>query len=433
MFFAFLFISWLQQSTGEVNLPKGTVVEVSTELKLPDGAHDLVIRGNGARLRAVSNFEGRALLSCLNCRNLTIYGLILEGNRDAAPASELPPYDKTFAQSTLRSGLLVERGQGIEIRDCRFEQIAGFAVLVSAARNVKLNALDIASSGGKNANGFNNTTGGILLEDGTSGFIVEHCRVGNVSGNGIWTHSRYGSKRNSDGVISENRFETIGRDAIQIGHATRVQVVHNTGMHIGFPVPLVDQRGGGTPVGVDTSGNVDQCVYAENRFEEINGKCIDLDGFHDGEIRGNQCLNRGKPENYPYGHFGIVMNNTNPDMRSESIRITGNTVEGMKFGGIFVIGRNHTITGNTLTRLNQAHCNEEAARFGCLSFANQPDILRTGIYFGGGAERPDPANANQVTGNTIQGYGMKEHCFGFAPSVLAKNQTIEKNVCQTQP
>ena len=62
----------------------------------------------------------------------------------------------------------------------------------------------------------------------------------------------------------------------------------------------------------------------------------------------NTCTNKLAREAYPYGHFGIVFNNTNPDMQSEAVRVIGNVIDGTKFGGIFVIGRGHTIQGNRL-------------------------------------------------------------------------------------
>ena len=89
------------------------------------------------------------------------------------------------------------------------------------------------------------------------------------------------------------------------------------------------------PVAIDTAGNTDRSVYSNNRFTGINGKCIDLDGFHHGEVTGNVCVNQR--------NFGIVMNNTNPDMQSEGITIADNTIDGGLYGGIFVIG-----TGNKL-------------------------------------------------------------------------------------
>ena len=47
---------------------------------------------------------------------------------------------------------------------------------------------------------------------------------------------------------------------------------------------------------IDTAGNVDRSIYTrQSVFDEINGKCIDLDGFHDGEVRGT-CAQSWAPE-----------------------------------------------------------------------------------------------------------------------------------------
>ena len=124
------------------------------------------------------------------------------------------------------------------------------------------------------------------------------------------------------------------------------------------------------------------------------------------------------------------MNNTNPDMQSVSIVITGNRIEGMKYGGIFVIGAGHTIRGNTLLRLNTAHCSESGA--GCTYFAGEPDLLRTGIYFGRRAERAAATRGNRIEDNTITGWKMNERCLGFAPGVLRSAQQIGRNHCVSE-
>jgi len=148
------------------------------------------------------------------------------------------------------------------------------------------------------------------------------------------------------------------RDAIQVGHATGVTVAGNVARRIGFPAAIVDVENYGFPAAIDTAGDVDHSLYENNQLEEINGKCIDLDGFHDGVVRGNTCTNRGKPEDYPFGNYGILFNNANKDMRSQNVHVTGNHLDGMKYGAVFVIGIGHQITGNTFTRLNTAHCPE---------------------------------------------------------------------------
>jgi hypothetical protein len=205
-----------------------------------------------------------------------------------------------------------------------------------------------------------------------------------------------------------------------------VRVENNRGRMIGYPTEDVDPDG--QPVAVDTAGNVDKSSYRNNQFEEIDGKCFDLDGFHDGEVSGNTCTNDEVVKEYPYGNFGIIMNNTNPDMQSRNNRILNNTMDGEKFGGIFIIGEGHTVTGNHLKRLNLAHCNEPGP-INCAAIAGQPEILRTGIYLGAGAERPDAAKGNTIENNEISGYGMSRHCIGAAPGVKLTDNTIAKNEC----
>ncbi len=424
----------LVRGAGVVRLPAG-VVEVSTELRLPAEADGFELAGHprGTILRAAAKFRGRALLVAAGGRRIRLRDLTIDGNRGAvATPAGLPPGDVPFARFSTANGVLADSVDRLTISNVRFREIAGFAILVARSRRVDIERVTVESSGGRQPNGRNNATGGILIEEGTAGFQVRDSVFRHILGNAVWTHSLYTSPRNSDGRISGNRFETIGRDAIQIGHATRVAVEDNSGARIGYPADAVDVEGGGTPVAIDTAGNVDASRYLRNRFEEINGKCVDLDGFHHGEVRGNTCLNTGGAEQYPFGHYGIVMNNTNPDMQSEAISITQNVIEGMKFGGLFVIGSGHRISGNRFLRLNTAGCNENAARFGCSHFAGEPDLLQTGIYLGRRAERPARTHGNTIEDNEIAGHGMRTRCVGAAPGVALSASTIRNNRCSDQ-
>ncbi|HLG97542.1 MAG TPA: right-handed parallel beta-helix repeat-containing protein [Bryobacteraceae bacterium] len=418
--------------TGTYRLPPGTT-EISSELKLPAGAHDLTIMGTDRTvLRAASNFHGRAILSCTGCRKIKFYNFAIDGNRGAlAKAVPIAPPDQSFSSAFSDNGILIEETDGLEIDHVDFTNIASFAVLVNHSRDILLDHMHVENSGSLNAQHRNNTTGGILLEEGTSSFTVADSMFQNVRGNAVWTHSRYRSPRNQDGKIANNQFFDIGRDAIQIGHAINVDVNGNRGRRIGFPNDLVDAEGGGTPVAIDTAGNVENTTYGFNQFEEVNGKCIDLDGFHDGTIRANTCRNSGKPEEYPFGHFGIVFNNANPDMQSQNILVEENQLDGMKFGGIFLIGSGHRILHNRLLNINTAHCNENRAQFGC-SALGEPEVLETGIYLGSHAERPAPARDNIVEGNTIRGWKMKTRCIQAAPGVKLSENTIKGNQCSDE-
>lgn len=424
--------SLLVRQTGNVILPSGTL-PVSSELKLPAGAHDLTIEGSGATLLATARFSGKAILSCAGCRNITIRNLTIDGNRTALEKPlPLAPTDVPFSRFYPNNGFLFENTDGLSIEHVDFRNITNFAVLVSNSRHVFLTHLTVRNSGSRNAKGRNNTSGGILLEQGTEDFTVADSGFESIRGNGVWTHSCYGSPRNRRGKIAHNRFSSIGRDAIQIGHATEVQVVGNTGRRIGFDLPEVDVENGGTPVGIDTAGNVDRCVYEENVFEEVDGKCIDLDGFHDGAVRANVCVNRGKPEQYPFGHFGIVFNNSSIEMHSRNIAVERNRLEGMKYGGIFVVGEGHRIIANRMSRLNTAHCHELAARFGCVALAAQPALLESGIYLGSGADKPDPTRHVVVEQNSISGWKMAARCIQAAPGVRLADNTVRANHCRDE-
>lgn len=404
------------------------VVTLSTPIVVPEGAEDFELLGapEGTTLRAADGFTGAALVVARKPVRLTVRNLSLDGNR-AAVGKPLgfPPHDVAFAQFTPANGILVEDGTAVLVESVRFREIAGFAILVAGSRDVKIRRVTVEDSGGRNAKGRNNTSGGVLLEEGTAGFAITDSTFRNVLGNGAWTHSLYTSPRNRDGLIARNRFESIGRDAIQVGHATRITVERNTGARIGYPLEAIDVENGGTPVAIDTAGNVDRSTYANNRFEEINGKCIDLDGFHDGRVDSNTCLNRKPGAEYPFGHYGVVFNNTNPDMRSENVVVTGNTIDGAKYGGIFVIGRGHTIARNRLRNLNSAHCDE------CQFFEGEPELLRSGIYLGRRAERPDPATDIRVEENVISGYKMDKRCIAAAPGVKLDESTVRANECLT--
>jgi hypothetical protein len=397
-------------------LPAGNV-ELTSEIQVQDGTE---VRG--AQGGTVMHL-GPGLRTAFRVgSDVYLHDFTVDGNRDAVEERPgLPAYDVSFAAFTSGNGIAGSGVHNLRVERVDFRRMAGFAILVSRGRDISIDRVRVEDSGSRNAAGRNNTTGGILLEEGTTGFHVTRCEFRNVRGNAVWTHSLYTSPRNRDGLIAWNRFEYIGRDAIQLGHATDVRVEENEGSRIGFPPQDVDIENRAIPVAIDTAGNVDGCVYAGNRFSTVRGKCIDLDGFHDGDIRGNVCRD--------VGNYGIVMNNTNPDMQPRNIRLVDNVVDGALFGGVFVIGEGNRVERNRLVHLNSAHCNEEAARSGCYYAAGEPDMLQSGIYLGRGAERPAPASGNVVADNEITGFHMKERCIAFAPDIPAASNQIQNNNC----
>jgi hypothetical protein len=389
------------------------VVELHAELVV-EGPARVQGASVGTTLRAAPDFHGRALVVARGS-HVTLSGFSLDGNRDTvggATRTGLPPSNRPFAEFTVDNGILADGCSHLAMRGLRLRNVAGFAVLVSRSRDVALDGLEVSDSGSLNPEGRNNATGGILLEEGTAGFRVAHCRFRNILGNGVWTHSLYTSPRNADGLIAWNSFFGIGRDAVQVGHATNIRVLANAGGRIGYPEKIVED----IPVAIDTAGNVDHTVYAHNRFAEINGKCIDLDGFHDGAVEDNDC--------HEMANFAIVFNDSNPDMHSRNVRVTGNRIDGARYGGIFVIGEGHTIADNQLTDLNTARCGP------CYYLPDQPDMLRSGIYLAKGVSRSSPARANRIEENLITGFGMDRRCVVSAPGIPPDWNVVRGNVCR---
>ena len=405
-----LSIPWPRRA---IQLPPG-IMELHQEMVLENGAQ-LIGATSGSVLRAAPDFHGRALLVVRGDRVL-LSDFVVDGNRALLEQrAGLPPYDVPFARFTAANGVLAEGVSRLSIHGVTFRNIAGFAVLASGSHNLAIDGVRVEDSGSRNAAGRNNTTGGILIEEGSTDFRVTRCELRNILGNGVWTHSLYGSPRNIRGIFAENRFETIGRDALQAGHASQMRIEGNTGTRIGYPEQAIDVEARAIPVAIDTAGNVDRSVYVRNQFAGINGKCIDLDGFHDGEVRENICRD--------VAGYGVVMNDTNPDMHPTHVRIVDNLLENVKYGGIFVIGTDNVIANNRLLNLNTEHC-------GCPFTPGEPDMFRSGIYLGKGAERPAPARGNLIEQNEVTGYQMSARCIGGAPTIYPGWNTIRDNRCR---
>src|SRR5260370_5905776 len=70
-----------RQSAGVIHLPPG-VIQISSELRLAPGAHDLEIVGSGTMLKADDRFRGRAILVAEGAKRIRLRDFSLDGNRD---------------------------------------------------------------------------------------------------------------------------------------------------------------------------------------------------------------------------------------------------------------------------------------------------------------------------------------------------------------
>ncbi len=421
--------AFTKQSMGTIRLPDGDLV-LSEPLRVPQGALEMTIRGGlKSRLVAGKNFRGSALLVIEGAKKITLTDFAVDGARaDHAEPLEMAPPENAFRVWYKNNGIAADQVEGLEISQVSFTNMAAYPLIVSRSSGVRIHDVTVEDSGSLNAKGRNNLTGGILIEEGTADFEVTNSSFRNIRGNALWTHSLLTSPQVLDGKFADNKFESIGRDAIQVGHAKRVTVENNKGREIGYPFEIVDVENGGTPVGIDTAGDVEGSQYSLNQFDEVNGKCIDLDGFHDGIVTNNSCINRGKAADYPNGHFGIVMNNTNPKTHSNNIELNGNLIDGAKYGGLFIMGSNNHIANNRFMNVNMAHCNESSPQ--CIYNKAEPDMLQAGIYIGPGPARKEDAKSNVIRNNTVSGFKMSSRCITTAPGVSRAENTIEDNRCE---
>ncbi len=330
---------------------------------------------------------GHAVIDIRGEKQVRIRNVMIDGKRDQLekrwPVAE---NGAPFIDYYPLNGIAIDRSEDVLIENVTLRNVVNLAIVVARSKKVIIRNVTIEDSGSLDAKGKNNTTGGILLEEGTTNFEVRGCRLRRIRGNAIWTHSYTVSPRNRDGVIAENEIDTAGRDAIQVGHAVNVLVEKNTARNVGYPVEVAE----GEPVGIDTAGNVEATIYRENRLFEINGKCFDLDGFHDGSVANNSCLNARPVAAYPLGNFGIVFNDSHPESVSRNIVVQENVIDGTKYGAMFVIGSGHTISNNQFLNLNMAQ--------------SKDGLLGSSIFFANGVLRPNPPRAVVVKDNTITGH-----------------------------
>lgn len=420
----------LNQATGVVRLPPGAI-ELDAELKVPPHAHDLEIVGSERSvLRASPNFQGRALLSLHNAKGVRLSGFTIDGNRDALNRpTEIPTRITPYSLHFQRGGILIEDSENVTVTAVDIRDVVGFAILASRARKVKIEKVTVEESGSDHVGGANNTTGGILFEEMSSDFEVRDCTLRRIRGNGIWTRATGFNTRNQRGVIAGNVLEMVGRRAIEIDHANRVRVENNQIRFTGFPAQAVDPDPLYLPAALATSQRVDESAFVSNTAADTNGRCFDLDGFHDGEISNNTCRNRGEPSEYPLSGYALALGNSFPDMDSQSVIIRANTFDGAHLGGIFLIGHNHKVTGNRLRNLNRAHCNLGLDNVPCEVPGGEPQFNTAGIYLAFRAQRPAQARQNLIQNNEIHGFQMKSNCIQTARGVSLTDNSVSANTC----
>lgn len=415
---------------GAVTLPP-EAVELKKPLVIPPGTEVELTGTADSVLHAAPEFQGQALILCRDCKRVKMRGFSVEG-AESGPSQlpvEAPPENVARGRHFNSNGILIDNGEDVEISGVRFRGLPGYAVVGAGSRRVKVENVSVSGGGSRNLRGKSNGSGGIVFEDGSTGIEVRNSRFEKISGHGISTAARPTAQRNGNLVFENNEFNLTGRSAIHVGSSNRVRVLNNRIKFAGYPAEVVENEVGAASAAISSSGKVDEGVIRGNRIEEVNGYCFYLNGFHDGAVEGNECVNRGKPEEYPLGAYGIWFGNLSAEMRSQLNRVESNLIEGMRLGGVFLVGSGHKILNNRFLKLNMAQCPDQRARNGCDLMPSEPGVVRAGVFIGDKAERPDPATGNVVEGNQISGYNMKANCVILADKVDAAANVVRGNTC----
>lgn len=375
--------------------------------------------------RALTPEQGteRAVIDIRNQSHVRIRKVVIDGRRQSRERPlPIAQNGAPFIDYYPMNGIAIDQSHDVVIEDVTLRNIPNLAIVVARSSRVIIRRVTVEDSGSRDHRGRNNSTGGILIEEGTATFEIRDCRLRRIRGNAIWTHSYSESPRNRDGLIAANEIDTVARDAIQIGHSTGVRVENNVIRNVGYPPELVDVENQGHPVGIDTAGNVDAAHYTGNRMFEVNGKCFDLDGFHDGSITRNTCVNAKPPEAYPNGNIAVLFNDSHPDSVSRNVILENNLFDGIAYGGLFIYGSGHRIRANRFLNLNTKR------------YQGEPGYLRSAIFVANGLVRPNPPRDIVLERNVFSGHAIAANCLVWAPDAAGKEApgavTLKDNRCE---
>ncbi len=405
------------ENGGIVRLAAG---EYLLEAPLQVAREGLTLEGEGEAtvlLRAVRVENGEGLL------NVRANGVTLRRFRVDGQVSEphaIPYLDPSGGPSVLRApihgdpmhpellrntSITIHRGvQDITVEDLIIERTGGYAILIDAryggVRYVNFRRLQLRDNqphvfGKPGDIRYGSWTGGIHYQnDGRDLDFARHALVGltiedsefrRISGHAIWGHGYGFHTLNEEITVRRNRFIDVGMDGVLIANALRAVVEENQFHRIGYvaSAPGAAPRPAWYPgfrpdgadnipaVGIDTSGLVKDSVYRKNEMLNVNGHCIDLDGFTRGDVLDNTMRVSGREDSWHFvndrvaefgghqkGNFtkGINLSNTAGAEATEQVRIEGNTL--LNLGG-FAIALNDsqrcTVANNHIRHYGQIY------------------------------------------------------------------------------
>jgi hypothetical protein len=384
----------------DLYFPGGRTYTIKTPVIIPAGASKMRFVGDGAATlfkRGAAMPANKGMFDIQGASHVEFDNFMVDGNVLTSTGVAYSAFsgDPMNAILTQDSTFWIHGGSYIRFNKVRIIHTGGYAILLDARTanitDVRINELSLENCrphlfGNAGDLTYGSWTGGVHVQgDGNSfsvdDFYVTGSSFKRVTGNALWSHLYALNKLHSNYRFSDNHFIDCGLDGIQLGGVVGGVVKGNTFRRIGY-VATDDTStsvpkwmlGSAYAVGLDTAGRVTGVNYEGNTFLNVNGGCIDLDGYGRGTVMANTCIvsRPGEPEynedqvgsplwgspgqvnrNWVYG--AQVSNSNNDSIAGDSPMIVGNTFVNCGGGAIRLYAtRKGMVVGNNIDHSSDA-------------------------------------------------------------------------------
>jgi len=399
----------LTANTGSVVvLPKGTY-KTTTKITVPTGT-SLIGWGVASRInRAGTIAAGNGWFDLNGASNVVLSNFMLDGGVTSPTGVDyVTVTDPLQTNLSQNSTFWVHGGSNILFDHLLVQHTGGYAVILDAT-SASISNVKIQNSTFQDNRPFTFGTGsdltygawpgGILWRSNGTSTNIQDLQIYNnwfqrISGNAIWGNAGALSLLNKVVKVTDNQFQDIGLDGIQLGPVDGAVIAANGFLRNGY-VSLSDGAEGSPkwfnalvsgvptsipPLAIDSTGYVLDWSITGNSVVMHNGGCIDIDGAGTGTVTGNTCSipQPGDPQyansspstwgpavgpgistpgqNYMYG---VNTGNSNGQtIAASNISIVGNTFYGQGGGAVRgyaaknVIVRDNVITSPSVVYYN---------------------------------------------------------------------------------
>ncbi|HLJ45580.1 MAG TPA: right-handed parallel beta-helix repeat-containing protein [Bryobacteraceae bacterium] len=390
-----LAITSLRESPGQtLRFPGGRVYAIKSPIVFPGTVAGLEIAGDGDTTvfqRMADLPDGQGMFDIQGANGLSFVNFVVDGSKydpDCVQYGTFTyPTDPILVKNTsfwIHGGSKSLRFDGITVR-----HTGGYAALAYTQAEGNIEDVSFVNCLFENNRPHSfwsdpndklgpSWTGGILYRNratqpGDSAVVnlsVRNCRFQRNNGNGVWGHSDGFSVQHRNVAVTDNHFEDMALDGVELGNTTGGIVANNFFHRIGYITANDDDAPAPKHWGVaiDSTGWVKSVSYTGNTILNANGGCIDLDGFFQGAVTKNLCLisEPGEPlftsdrvADFGDGRgnitYGINPGNTFYRDGGLNVTISGNTIRNM---GAWAIGganlKDGTIRDNVIVHPSTA-------------------------------------------------------------------------------